>query len=162
MCRFTSIKLDQCWPEQWHSSQLVWVYSKAISPLYLWESRFFLERQLQDASTWLSGKKSTCQCKRHRRHEFEPWVRKIPWRGKWQPATLFFAWRIPRTEEPGGLQSTGSQKATHNWACPHAAAITISEGQTKRLRPCPLVYRHTHFKSYNCISCQDVTKIKKK
>ena len=25
------------------------------------------------------------------------------------------AWRIPRTEEPGGLQSMGSQKVGHNW-----------------------------------------------
>ena len=26
------------------------------------------------------------------------------------------AWRIPRGEEPGGLQSTGSQKVGHNWS----------------------------------------------
>ena len=26
------------------------------------------------------------------------------------------AWRIPRTEEPGGLQSTGSQRVGHDWA----------------------------------------------
>ena len=26
------------------------------------------------------------------------------------------AWRIPQTEEPGGLQSTGSQRVTHDWA----------------------------------------------
>ena len=25
------------------------------------------------------------------------------------------AWRIPRIEEPGGLQSTGSQRVGHNW-----------------------------------------------
>ena len=30
---------------------------------------------------WLSGKESTCQC---RRHGFNPWVRKIPWRRKWR------------------------------------------------------------------------------
>ena len=28
---------------------------------------------------WLSGKESTCQFKRH---EFNPWVRKMPWSGK--------------------------------------------------------------------------------
>ena len=27
------------------------------------------------------------------------------------------AWRIPRTEEPGGLQSMGSQRVRHDWAC---------------------------------------------
>ena len=24
-------------------------------------------------------------------------------------------WRIPRTQEPGGLQSTGSQRVGHDW-----------------------------------------------
>ena len=31
-------------------------------------------------------KKSTCQ---HRRCEFDPWVKKIPWRRKWQPTAVF-------------------------------------------------------------------------
>ena len=35
---------------------------------------------------WLSGKESACQC---RRHKFDPWVRKIPWRRKWQPTVVF-------------------------------------------------------------------------
>ena len=35
---------------------------------------------------WLSGKESACQC---RRCGFEPWVRKIPWRRKWQPMPVF-------------------------------------------------------------------------
>ena len=26
------------------------------------------------------------------------------------------AWKIPRTEEPGGLQSVGPQRVEHNWA----------------------------------------------
>ena len=29
---------------------------------------------------WISGKESTCQ---RRRHRFDPWVGKIPWRRKW-------------------------------------------------------------------------------
>ena len=33
----------------------------------------------------LSGKESACQC---RRHGFDPWVRKIPWRRKWQPTPV--------------------------------------------------------------------------
>ena len=32
------------------------------------------------------GKESACQCRRHR---FGPWVGKIPWSGKWQPAPVF-------------------------------------------------------------------------
>ena len=36
-----------------------------------------------------SGKESVCQCRRCRRCEFDPWVRKIPWRRKWQPTPVF-------------------------------------------------------------------------
>ena len=35
---------------------------------------------------WLSGKESSYQCKRQ---GFDPWVRKIPWRRKWQPTPVF-------------------------------------------------------------------------
>ena len=28
----------------------------------------------------------------------------------------FLAWRIPWTEEPGGLQSMGSQRVGHDWS----------------------------------------------
>ena len=31
-----------------------------------------------------SGKEFTCQCRRHKRCGFDPWVKKIPWRRKWQ------------------------------------------------------------------------------
>ena len=34
-------------------------------------------------------KESACQCRRHRRYGFNPWVRKIPWRRKWQPTPVF-------------------------------------------------------------------------
>ena len=59
------------------------------------------------------GKEPTCQCKKLKRCRFNPWVGKIPWRRAWQP-TPILAWRIPWTEEPGGLQFIGSQKAGHN------------------------------------------------
>ena len=31
----------------------------------------------------------TCQCGRHKRCRFDPWVGKIPWRRKWQPTPVF-------------------------------------------------------------------------
>ena len=30
-------------------------------------------------------KESACQCRRHKRCRFDPWVKKIPWRREWQP-----------------------------------------------------------------------------
>ena len=36
---------------------------------------------------WLSGKESTCQCRRF--SGFDPWDGKITWRRKWQPTPVF-------------------------------------------------------------------------
>ena len=49
---------------------------------------------------WLGGKESTCQCRRLR---FDPWVRKIPWRRKWQPTAVFLPVKSYRWRRPGGL-----------------------------------------------------------
>ena len=45
---------------------------------------------------------------------FDPWVGKIPWRRAWQPTPVFLLGESPWTEEPGGLQSMGSQRVRHN------------------------------------------------
>ena len=36
-----------------------------------------------------NGKESACQGRKHRRHRFDPWVWKTPWRRKWQPTPVF-------------------------------------------------------------------------
>ena len=36
-----------------------------------------------------SGKELAFQCRRHKRHGFNPWVGKIPWRRAWQPNPVF-------------------------------------------------------------------------
>ena len=63
-----------------------------------------------------SGKESTCQCRRQRRPGFHPWVGKIPTEKEMATQSSVLAWRIPWTEEPGGLQSIGSQRLRHNWS----------------------------------------------
>ena len=63
-----------------------------------------------------SGEESVCQCRRHRRRRFNPWVRKILWLRKWQPTSVF----LPgNSTEPSGLQSTGLQRVRHNWGHLH-------------------------------------------
>ena len=44
---------------------------------------------------------------------WETWVGKIPWRRAWQPTPMFLPGKSPWTEEPGGLQSVGSQRVRH-------------------------------------------------
>ena len=36
-----------------------------------------------------SGKEPICQCRKHKRIRFDPWVGKIPWREAWQPTSVF-------------------------------------------------------------------------
>ena len=43
--------------------------------------------------------------------QFDPWVRKIPWRRAWQTTPVFLPGESPWTEEPGRLQSIGLQRA---------------------------------------------------
>ena len=45
--------------------------------------------------------------------EFNPWVRKIPWRRAWQPTPVFLPGESPWTEEPGGLQSMGLHRVRY-------------------------------------------------
>ena len=56
-----------------------------------------------------SDKESACQCRRH-----ETWVRSPGWEEPLEEEMAthsnILAWKIPWTEEPGGLQSMGSQR----------------------------------------------------
>ena len=59
-----------------------------------------------------SCKELACQCRRCKRHRFDLWV------GCLEEGTAahssILAWRIPQTEEPGRLQSMGSQTVRHD------------------------------------------------
>ena len=48
-----------------------------------------------------------------------------PCRRAWQPHSSTLAWRIPRTEEPGGLLSMGSQRVRHDG--PFLSAVLESQ-----------------------------------
>ena len=39
----------------------------------------------------ISGKERACQCRRHNRCRFDPWVGKIPWRRAWQSTPVFLS-----------------------------------------------------------------------
>ena len=62
---------------------------------------------------WLSGKESTCQCRRHKRQGFNPWVGEDPLEKEMAIQSSICARKIPQTEEPGGLQSMWLQRVGH-------------------------------------------------
>ena len=61
---------------------------------------------------WLSAKESACQCRREKTR-----VRSLGWEDPLEEEmathSSILAWKIPRTEEPGGLQFTGWQRSGH-------------------------------------------------
>ena len=63
---------------------------------------------------WLSRLKICQECRRHRRHRFNPWVRKISWRRKWQP-TLVYGQRSLVVYSPWGCKEAAltEQLRTH-------------------------------------------------
>ena len=59
-----------------------------------------------------------------RRHGFDRWVMKSPLEEGMATHSRILAWRIPWTEEPGGLQSMGPHTAGHGLATEHARTQT--------------------------------------
>ena len=51
---------------------------------------------------------------RYKRPGFDPWLWKIPWRRAQQPSPVLLPGGSPWTEEPGGLQSMGSQRVGYD------------------------------------------------
>ena len=48
-----------------------------------------INRYLMGFPGGASGEEPACQCRRHKRLGFYPWIGKIPWRRKWQPTPVF-------------------------------------------------------------------------
>ena len=59
----------------------------------------------------LSGKESACQC---RRRNFDPWVRKIPWRKKCQPPPVFLPGESHGGRSLVGYSPWGCRRAGHD------------------------------------------------
>ena len=62
---------------------------------------------------WLSGKESTCQCRRLR---FNPWVRKISWRRKWQPTPVLLPGKSHGQRSLMGYSPWGWKRFKHDLA----------------------------------------------
>ena len=65
---------------------------------------------------WHCGKESTYQCRRCKRHWFDPWIMKIPLAEEMATHSSILAWRTQWTEGPGRLHSIGSQTVGHDWS----------------------------------------------
>ena len=66
---------------------------------------------------WLSGKESACQC---RRCGFHPWVRKIPWRRKWQLTPVFLPGKSHGQRSLAGCSPWGRTESDMTWQLNHS------------------------------------------
>ena len=78
-----------------------------------------------------SGKEPACRRRRRRRREFNPWVRKIPWRRTWQPTPIFLPAESHGQRSLAGYSPIQLQRNRHNWsdlACTHALSVSPQSG----------------------------------
>ena len=90
-------------------------------------------------------KEPTCQSRRHKRLGFDPWVRKISWRRKWQPTPVFLPGKFHRQRSLVGYSPWGckeSDKTKSAWAHMHTHTHTHTHTP----------HTHTHKYSDICIA----------
>ena len=76
---------------------------------------------------WLSGKEPACQCWSYKGTWVWFWVWEVPLEKEMTTHFRVLAWLTPWTEEPGGLQSIGSQRVSHDRVTEHAG-FSLLEG----------------------------------
>ena len=83
----------------WHSAEVLPTFPRPT------RSYSFYDKSSRSCSVFplggfpggTSGKESACQCRRLKRHGFDPWVHvgKIPWNRKWKPTPVFLVGYSP-------------------------------------------------------------------
>ena len=70
---------------------------------------------------------SGCQRRRHRRHRFDSWGGKIPWRRKWQSTPVFLPGKFPGQRSLVGYYSSRGHKelGMTEWLISHASKVML-------------------------------------
>ena len=100
-----------------------------------------------NSSTVIPGgasiKEATCQCRRHKRCRFDPWVGMIFWRGVWQPTLVFLPGESHGQRSLAGYSHGVSQShAQLKWVSVGSpshplALLTAAAAAAKSLQSCP-------------------------
>ena len=72
------------------------------------------------------GKEPICQCRRHKKHGFDPWVRKISWNRKRQPTPVFLSGESQRERRLAGYCPWGHKESDTTEVTWHNTAHTGS------------------------------------
>ena len=124
------------------------------SPL---SSPFYLKVEYKLPPRFASGKELAWQCRRPKRHGFDPWVGMMFWRRKWQPTPVSFPGKTP--EEPG------SHKEWLLWGHKESDTVTSRKPGLLRRRifwSVPEALSSLHDKDGNHLSHQESFRTQKK
>ena len=91
---------------------LIWlIYCLCISTIFCY--------CIHGLPRWHNGKERACQCRRHRKCEFDSCVRKIPWSRKWQNTQAFLPGKFHGQKSlwatACGLTRSWTWLTTHSW-----------------------------------------------
>ena len=112
-------------------------YDAGFQVIYCISKDWFVPR-------WLSGKESAGR--RHRRPGLDPWIEEDSLEEEQGTHSSILAWKIPWTEELGGLQSIGLQRVAHDWV--HSCTHTHTHTHT---HVCTHICVHTHMHTHTCV-----------
>ena len=73
--------------------------------------------------TYINSKCTKRQC---RRCQFDPWVRKIPWRRKWQPPPVFLPGKPHGQRSLAGYSPWGCKRVRHDLAAKQQQKSSLS------------------------------------
>ena len=103
--------------EQWWPQRSMRITQEGIQGNFLGEgSVLFCDTGV--LPRWLSDEKSACR--RCKRCGFDPWVRKIPWRRKWQPTPVFLPAKYHGQRSLVGY-SPYCRRVRHDWGRTHTS-----------------------------------------
>ena len=121
--------LSNSWLQIWSSCRRRWahillLHHLELEALYLFIFNFYCHIVTLQCcvSFWAS---LVAQMVKNLPEMQETWVRSLDWEDPLEKGmathSSVLAWSTPWTEEPGGLQSMGSQRVGHDWATKHAS-----------------------------------------
>ena len=84
------------------------------------------------------GKEPTCQCRRHKRWAFDPWVGKIPWRRRGQPTLVFLCGKSHGQRRLVGYSPWSCKELNMTWPLNNNKFLLSQWSPSKRLHSDPL------------------------
>ena len=91
---------------------------------------YYKARVIKGLPHWLSGIESACQC---RRRGFDHWVRKSPWRKKWQLTVIFLPGKSHGQRSLAGYSPWGRQELNMTYWLKNIVIQSSASIKTDRL-----------------------------